>query len=217
MGSKISQEVINETVNKLFLDSKKKKRKFCETIDLQIGLKGYDPQRDKRFNGTVKLPFPPKKNFKICVLGDEHDCDRAKEIGVDFLSIEDLKKMNKDKKLVKKLAKKYNSFIASETIIKQIPRLLGPGLNKAGKFPTQISHSENLSEKIIEVSSTIRFQLKKVLCMATAIANVKLSQDETVSNLSTSINFLVSLLKKKWQNVKTLYVKTTMGTPYRLY
>jgi len=31
-----------------------KKRKFVETIELQIGLKNYDPQRDKRFSGTVK-------------------------------------------------------------------------------------------------------------------------------------------------------------------
>jgi ribosomal protein L1 len=49
------------------------------------------------------------------------------------MDVESLKKMNKNKKLVKKLAKKYHAFLASEAIIKQIPRLLGPGLNKAGK------------------------------------------------------------------------------------
>ena len=31
-----------------------KRRNFVETIELQIGLKNYDPQRDKRFSGTVK-------------------------------------------------------------------------------------------------------------------------------------------------------------------
>ena len=35
-----------------------KKRKFVETIDLQIGLKNYDPQKDKRFSGTVKYVSP---------------------------------------------------------------------------------------------------------------------------------------------------------------
>jgi large subunit ribosomal protein L10Ae len=49
------------------------------------------------------------------------------------MDVEALKKMNKNKKLVKKLAKKHHAFLASEAIIKQIPRLLGPGLNKAGK------------------------------------------------------------------------------------
>ena len=44
-------------------------------------------------------------------------------------------------------AKKYSAFLASETVIKQIPRLLGPGLNKAGKFPALVSHNESLEAK----------------------------------------------------------------------
>ena len=35
--------------------AKEKKRKFRETVELQIVLKNYDPQKDKRFSGTVKL------------------------------------------------------------------------------------------------------------------------------------------------------------------
>ena len=50
------------------------------------------------------------------------------------MDVEALKKLNKNKKLVKKLAKRYHAFLASEAVIKQIPRLLGPGLNKAGDF-----------------------------------------------------------------------------------
>ena len=46
------------------------------------------------------------------------------------MSADDLKKLNKNKKLIKKLARKYDAFIASDTLIKQIPRLLGPGLSK---------------------------------------------------------------------------------------
>lgn len=43
-----------------------KKRKFVETVELQIGLKNYDPQRDKRFSGTVKSVLPDKVlNSKI--------------------------------------------------------------------------------------------------------------------------------------------------------
>lgn len=42
-----------------------KKRKFLETVELQIGLKNYDPQRDKRFSGTVKLPKVPRPGMTI--------------------------------------------------------------------------------------------------------------------------------------------------------
>ena len=63
----------------------------------------------------------------------------------------------------KKLAKKYDAFLASESLIKQIPRLLGPGLNKAGKFPALLTHNDNMEAKVIDLKSTIKFQMKKVL------------------------------------------------------
>jgi hypothetical protein len=42
-----------------------KKRNFLETVELQIGLKNYDPQRDKRFSGTVRLPQIPRPGMSI--------------------------------------------------------------------------------------------------------------------------------------------------------
>ncbi|EXX78421.1 ribosomal 60S subunit protein L1A [Rhizophagus irregularis DAOM 197198w] len=155
--------------------------------------------------------------MSVAILGDAHDCDRAKEIGIEFMSVEDLKKLNKNKKLIKKLAKKYDAFLASESLIKQIPRLLGPGLHKAGKFPTPVTHNDDLNAKADELRSTIKFQLKKVLCLGVAVGHVKMSEDELVANIMLSINFLVSLLKKNWQNVRSLYIKSTMGKPQRLY
>lgn len=59
-------------------------------------------------------------------------------------------------------AKKYDAFLASESLIKQIPRLLGPGLNKAGKFPVLLTHQESMTAKVDEVKATIKFQMKKV-------------------------------------------------------
>ena len=71
----------------------------------------------------------------MCVLGDQAHCDEAKEKGLPSMSADDLKKLNKDKKKVKNLAKSYDAFLCSDTLIKQIPRLLGPGLNKVGLTP----------------------------------------------------------------------------------
>lgn len=86
------------------------KRKFVETVELQIGLKNYDPQRDKRFSGTVKsahlrntlrfdwlnyfnrLPNVPRPRMSICILADAADIDRAKQIDLEYMSVDDLKK-----------------------------------------------------------------------------------------------------------------------------
>lgn len=133
------------------------------------------------------------------------------------MSVDDLKKLNKNKKLIKKLARKYDAFIASEPLLRQIPRLLGPGLSKAGKFPTPVSHAEDLAQKVTDVKSTIKFQLKKVLCMGVAVGNVGMTEDQLISNVMLAINYLVSLLKKGWQNVGSLTIKATMSPPKRLY
>lgn len=215
--SKISVAGVRGNVKELLKASEEKKRNFLETVELQVGLKNYDPQRDKRFSGTVKLPHVPRPNMTVCVFGDAVDVDRAKGVGVDAMSVEDLKKLNKNKKLIKKLAKKYNAFIASEALIKQVPRLLGPQLSKAGKFPAPVSHSEDLGAKVTEIKSTIKFQLKKVLCLAVAVGNVEMEEDQIVSQIMLACNFLVSLLKKNWQNVGSLVIKSTMGPPFRIY
>ncbi|XP_017466049.1 PREDICTED: 60S ribosomal protein L10a-2 [Rhagoletis zephyria] len=217
MASKVSRDTLYESVNGVLEFSLKKKRGFLETVELQIGLKNYDPQKDKRFSGTVKLKHIPRPKMKVCVLGDQQHCDEAKANGVECMDAEALKKLNKNKKLVKKLAKSYDAFLASESLIKQIPRLLGPGLNKAGKFPGLLSHTESMMAKIEEVKSTIKFQMKKVLCLSVAVGHVNMKPDELVQNIHLSINFLVSLLKKNWQNVRSLHIKSSMGPPQRLY
>mmetsp|Transcript_22350 Transcript_22350/g.55277 ORF Transcript_22350/g.55277 Transcript_22350/m.55277 type:complete len:230 (+) Transcript_22350:86-775(+) len=198
-------------------DKKGKKRNFTETIEAQISLKNYDPVRDKRFSGTFKLPSVPRPNLKCCVLGNAAHCEQADRIGVDHMSVEDLKKLNKNKKLVKKLAKRYDFFMASDNMIKQIPRLLGPGLTKAGKFPTLISSSDDMQGKIDEVKATIKFQMKKVMCLNVAVGNVTMTHKEIVVNTQLAANFLASLLKKQWQNIGCIYIKSTMGPAIQIY
>jgi large subunit ribosomal protein L10Ae len=50
----VSRETLYECVEALLKHSLEKKKNFLETVELQIGLKNYDPQKDKRFSGTVK-------------------------------------------------------------------------------------------------------------------------------------------------------------------
>merc|ERR1712099_222982 len=160
MGSKITVAGVRQNVQQLLhYSNEEKKRNFLETVELQISLKNYDPQKDKRFSGTVKLPHVPREKYRVCVLGDAAHCDEANANEISCMDVEALKKFNKDKKLVKKLAKKYDAFMASESLIRQIPRLLGPGLNKAGKFPTLITHQESMEDKVNDLKSTIKFQM----------------------------------------------------------
>jgi Ribosomal protein L1p/L10e family len=121
--SKVNSEVLKESIRSIFHDQKK--RKFTETIELQIGLKNYDPTKDKRFSGSLQLPHPCKANMKFCLLGTELDCDKAEALGLEFKNVEMMKAYKKNKKVIKRMAKSYDAFLASQTLIRQIPRLLG--------------------------------------------------------------------------------------------
>jgi len=227
--SKLNPELLTGSINKMVTYSKGekytqgkvevqgKKRNFIESIELQVTLKNYDPQRDKRFSGTFKLPTAPKAKFSVCILGNAKHCEKADQIGVDKMTVDDLKKFNKNKKLIKKFAQKYDAFLASNVLIKQIPRILGPGLTRAGKFPTTLDEDDVLGEKINVLKSTIKFQMKKVLCLSLAVANVEMTEAEIMLNVQLAVNFLVSLLKKGWQNIKVLYIKSSMGPPFQIY
>ena len=164
---------MRQCINGVLEGATEKKREFMETIELQIGLKNYDPQKDKRFAGTIKLPHIPRPKLRICILGDAFHCEKAAGLGLDFKNADGLKAFNKNKKLVKKFAAKYAAFLASESLIKQIPRLLGPGLNKAGKFPTLLSNADSMDNKMNEIRSNVKFQLKKVLDMGGVVAAVE--------------------------------------------
>ena len=75
-------------------------------------------------------------------------------------------------------------------------------------FETQITlknfmDGENASAEVAEINNV--FQV------------VDMTEDQIRQNLNLTINFLVTLLKKGWNNIKSLYIKTTMGKPVALF
>lgn len=65
--SKIPSDKLKKSITEMLVN--RKKRNFPETVDLQIGLKDYDPNKDKRFAGTVKLPYIPRPKLKVILTG----------------------------------------------------------------------------------------------------------------------------------------------------
>ena len=215
MTTKISTETLKAAVHTIM--STGRKRKFVQTVVVQIGLKNFEPAKDKRFSGVVRLPNPCKNRIKVCVLGDQYHLDEAKKLGLPCMGLDGLKVIGRNKKPLKRLVKRYNFFLASDTVLRQIPKINGPGFSRAGKFPTVIQHTDDLAAKVLELQSQVKFQMKKSLCLGVAVANASLSEEQILANIERAINFLISLLKKGWQNVKSLNIKMSMGAPVRIF
>ena len=111
MTSKITNALVLEAITDMRKGAKE--RKFKQTVELQVSLKDYDPQKDKRFSGQVRLPNIPRPNLKICLIADQKHADAAKAANLDItvVMMDDLTKFNKDKKLIKKWAKKFSLLL----------------------------------------------------------------------------------------------------------
>merc|ERR1719387_555382 len=177
--SKITNALVLDCIKEM--REKTKARKFKQTVELQVALKDYDPQKDKRFVGSVRLPNIPRPKMKICFIADEKHSDEAKAANltsVDVVSMEFLKKFNKDKKLIKNWAKKYSVLLATDSLVKKIPAVLGPVLNRIGMFPAPVTKNDPVAKKIGDVRGQVKWQLKKVTNLNVAIGH----QDILTSN-----------------------------------
>ena len=79
MSSKVSHDTLYEVVREVPHGNQCKHRKFLEMVELQISLKNYDPQKDKRFSGTVRLKSTPRPKFSVCVWGTSNTVMRPRQ------------------------------------------------------------------------------------------------------------------------------------------
>mmetsp|Transcript_46684 Transcript_46684/g.41753 ORF Transcript_46684/g.41753 Transcript_46684/m.41753 type:complete len:228 (+) Transcript_46684:72-755(+) len=197
------------------------KRNFTETVEIHFGLKNFDPARDKRIAGNTELPHNPRKKFAALVLGNEKHIMEAKDLGLDFRSLDDLKKVNRDKKIVKKMGKSYDKILASATIIRQVPRLLGPQLNRMGKFPLAVKANETIAEKVEGFAKNVKFALKfkagAPMCLSAPIGHIEMEPIHIEQNIIAAVNFVLTLMKQGWINIKKIHIKSTMGPSYTVY
>lgn len=217
MSSKITNALVLDCIKRMRAGAKK--RGFTQTVELQVALKDYDPQKDKRFAGTVILPNVPRPKLKICFIADEKHSDEAKAanlVDVDVVNMDFLKKFNKDKKLIKKWAKKYSVLLATDSLVKKIPLTLGPVLNRIGMFPAPVTKNDPVAKKIDDVRGSVKWQLKKVTNLNVAAGNELMEDEQIRQNTVMALNFLASLLKKGWHNVKSIHIKETMGKSIRV-
>merc|ERR1739848_625951 len=113
--------------------------------------------------------------------------------------------MNKNEKLIKKLVDSYGVFLASDSVMPLIPRLIGNQISKAGKFPRPLHSNDNIVNKIDEVRKTIKLKLYRLLSIGVAVGNISMDEKQIYTNIIMTINYLLSeILPRRWENVRCL-------------
>lgn len=204
-----------------------KKRNFDESIDLIINLKDIDLNDPKqRIDKELILPNPVsnEREEKICVIASGELLLQAKKMDVDTMSDDDLERLNQqEKRDKKKFVKKYEFFIVESSLMPTLARYLARFLGPRGKMPKPfpagygiISSEEELKNAIDRYNRIVRIQVKKVPMVQVKVGKKSMEMDTLFENIQTIIDFVVDKMPHKYNNIRSIYIKTTMGQPVKV-
>ncbi len=194
-----------------------KPRKFKQTIELAVNLKDIDMKKpENRLNDEIMLPHGKGKPVKIAVFATGELAMQAKKLADIVLTKEDLEDLAKNKRKAKKIAKEYDFFIAQADLMPLIGRYLGPILGPRGKMPKPVPPNANLEPIINRLRKTVRIRTKDNPVFHVPVGTEDMPTEKIAENIETIFKFLENKLEKGLGNVKSAYVKTTMGKAVRV-
>ena len=188
-------------------------RNFLESIDLSINLRDINLQDpSKRFQIDVQLPNPVEKEVKVCVLAEGAQLVEAQSAGAArVIDKDELENISREPKLAKKLAQQYDFFLASAPLMPIIGRSLGKFLGPRGKMPKPMPPTASIEPLLKTYGSTIQIRLRQSPVVHARIATVKMGNEAIRDNAVTVLRNVESKLEKGENNIRSVYIKTTMG------
>lgn len=198
-----------------------KKRNFKQGIDLIINIKDLDIKKtSNHFDIFVTLPHSTGKKISVCALTGAELTTQAKET-CDFTINNEEFKNYKSKKEIKKLADKYDFFIAQVNVMPEVAKTFGGVLGPRKKMPNPkagcvVPPNANLKVLKEKLQKTIRLSLKSELSLKTKIGSQELSDDEITDNVIAVYNAAVQNLPNEKNNIKNVLLKFTMSKPVRI-
>ncbi len=206
----MKQEIL-EAVKKAKEQSKP--RNFTQSIDIVINIKDLDVNKpENRFEEEVSLPHGRGKEVKIAVIADGELALQAKKAGADLvITRDDLEELGKNRKKAKRLANEYEFFIAQADLMSLVGRFLGPVLGPRKKMPKPIPATANPAPLIKKLRDTVRVRVKDQPLIHTTVGTEKMDEEKITENIESILDVLDRNLEKGRKQVKSMYIKTTMG------
>jgi large subunit ribosomal protein L1 len=189
-----------------------KGRKFDQSVELIINLKGIDMKRD---NISVVTSVPHKfKDKKVCAFLS------AKSKTIPTVTLADFENY-KDKKSLKNLVNQYDFFIAHAPLMPKVATTFGKVLGPTGKMPSPqlgiIAQDNDASIKatLEKISTSVKVRMKEP-SFKIAVGKLSMDDEKIAENASVVYNSIVNALPKKKDNIKNVMVRLTMSKPVKV-
>jgi len=206
----IDEEAIIEALKEM--RARTKKRNFRQSVELLVSLRDIDLRRpENRIRELVELPNGLGKEARVCVIASGDAALRARRAGLDVLDREELEAMAGDKKAAKKLAEQYDFFVAEAPLMPLIGRVLGPVLGPRGKMPTPVPPMADFKPVVERLKKSVRVVAWKAPNVYCRVGTEDMDDKALAENINAVIKALEDKLPRGLGNIKSVYVKMTMG------
>ncbi len=196
-----------------------KKRKFIQSLELILNFKKVDFKKpENRINVTAVLPKGRGKKIKVAAIVGDELLVEAKQNADKVITKDELTSLAKNKKEAKKIAKQYDFFIAQTDLMAEVGKTLGQILGPKGKMPRPVPPTAKLKPLIESMQKNLLIKMKgKFLpTLQATIGTEEMSTEDLYENASSILEAIKNKLPNREGNIKSAYVKTTMGKPIKI-
>ncbi len=212
---RITEQMVRSAIEEA--TKKAKKRNFVESLDLTVNFRNIDFRKpENRIELEVRLPKGRGKKVKIAAIVDkllaaELSKEEKKGLVDKIIRKDELEKM--DKKTIKKLAKEYDFFVAEPSVMplvgKIMGRILGPRKKMPKVLPPDIKVWRNILPSLRDTVVVRNTKGKPLPTVHTAIGTVEMDISDLTENALAVLKAIIDKVGE--QNIRSVYVKTTMG------
>ncbi|MCX8146917.1 MAG: 50S ribosomal protein L1 [Candidatus Woesearchaeota archaeon] len=199
-----------------------KKRNFTQTYDLIVNLKDLNfnnPEHQVDFYAVMH--YGRGKKVKVCALVGPEMKEQAEKSCDKTIITDEFPIYAKDSKLVKKLAKEYHFFIAQANIMPQVATTFGKVFGPRKKMPNPkagcvVAPGANLKLLYDKLQKTVRLYAKEKPLIQVPVGNETMKDEEVIDNILTVYDQLLHHLPQEKNNIKSVFLKLTMGRPVEI-
>ena len=213
----LDQKTITTAIKEM--KEKSKKRNFTQSVELILNLKDIDMKSPEgRIQERIELPHPsPEKPNKICVIATGELALKAKRAKADLIMGKDgLGGLAGRKKDLRKIANEYNFFIAEAPLMPRVGKMLGPALGPRGKMPVPVPPTADISGLIKKYRKMVFVRMRNQPVIRCRVGTESMKEEEIAENIQTVLKTIEGKLKRGTKNIKTVYLKTSMGKPVKI-
>lgn len=207
MEHKLVLEAVKQALEKA------KQRNFSESIDLAINLKNLDMnQPQNRIDEEIILPNGLGSPIKIAVFAKGDIAQRAKGAGADYVfEPDEIRVLGEDKARSKALADECNFFISEAAYMPEIGKTLGQVLGPRGKMPIPLTPDKDVVQVINKTRNSIKVRSKDRTTFHISVGKKEMDPEKISENIEAVINRIEHRYERGFYNIRSIYVKTTMG------